>query len=109
MKLALPGKIVVKALRTGNDPIYQNNFTKLQNLKISGPGNKVFGPLSLQIGQTHTFSPAPPGAYTAAQTKYYVGTCPALNFTVAPAQVVTLSYFANKPPTPPTCTVTKSP
>jgi hypothetical protein len=69
---------------------------KLQNLTIKGPGNTTLGPVSLQIGQRHTFNSVPPGSYTALSTKYYLSTCPALQFTVKPGETASLTYLVGK-------------
>jgi hypothetical protein len=93
------GKIVVVARIHGTRTLSSSelmNIHKLQNLTIKGPGNTTLGPVSLQIGQMHTFSSVPPGAYTALSTKYYLSTCPALQFTVNPAQTATLTYLVGK-------------
>jgi hypothetical protein len=94
-----PGKIVVVARMHGARRLSSGelmNIHKLQNLTIKGPGNTTLGPVSLQIGQLHTFGSVPPGSYTALSAKYYLATCPALQFTVKPAETASLTYLVGK-------------
>jgi hypothetical protein len=110
------GKIVVVARMFGARQLSSGDLMdihKLQKLTIKGPGNTTLGPVSLQIGQLHTFNSVPPGAYTALATKYYLATCPELKFGVNPSQTVTLTYLVGKvqnvSTVPWTCQAKKSP